>query len=296
MKKIIYILTIVFLMTITLPFMGYAEPDPHPQKGEQSLNQNNKIYWQNKVAVLMYHLVDNELESSSTITPKLFASHLDMLQEKGYNVISLQQMAKFLEGENTVPPNALAITFDDGYQSVYKHAFPLLKECKIPASVFMIVSKVSNVSGEIPKLSWSQMREMAQEEIYTYSHSYDSHYYVTVRDGEQPKPVLVVRQRTADGSLETHDEYKWRIYKDLLKSRQQLENELGYPVNFFSAPFGWVSVDLIKVAHYAGFRYIFTIKPGLNSRATPSYGLQRINAGSPWITADTLHDTLQGLK
>jgi peptidoglycan/xylan/chitin deacetylase (PgdA/CDA1 family) len=45
-----------------------------------------------------------------------------------------------------LPLRAAAITFDDGYASVYTHAWPLLRELGMPATVYLVTSAVDNVS------------------------------------------------------------------------------------------------------------------------------------------------------
>ncbi len=44
----------------------------------------------------------------------------------------------------TLPPYALAITFDDGYRNMYEYAFPVLKEYAIPATMFLATDFVFN--------------------------------------------------------------------------------------------------------------------------------------------------------
>ncbi len=40
----------------------------------------------------------------------------------------------------TVPSNAVLVTFDDGYQSFYTAAYPILKSLRIPAVNFVITT------------------------------------------------------------------------------------------------------------------------------------------------------------
>lgn len=50
--------------------------------------------------------------------------------------------------QNTLPPRACAVTFDDGYRSVRDLAFPLLRELAVPATVFLITDLVG--THEVP--------------------------------------------------------------------------------------------------------------------------------------------------
>lgn len=252
-----------------------------------------KDTYTDQVVVLMYHHLDPEENSSSTISPKKFAQHLAMLKQEGFNVISLQQLGDFLAGNGEVPPKAVVITFDDGYQSNYQYAYPLLKEHEFPAAIFVIVSRIGRTEGEIPKLSWTQIEEMHREGISFQSHSFDGHYTIPTSPEGDEKPFLAAEMYDAGtGAKEGVAQRQQRVYQDLKTSKEILEARLGEPVEYFAAPYGWYDDVTIAAAREAGFKYIFSIKPGANQRNTDPYRLYRINAGSPDISAEELKKTI----
>ncbi len=97
--------------------------------------------YQNQVAVITYHHIDPSVQGDVTITPKLFRSQLIDLLDRNYHFITLDQLLAYYEGQE-VPPNAVLITFDDGYESFYNYAYPVLKELSIPAVNFVITKKI----------------------------------------------------------------------------------------------------------------------------------------------------------
>ena len=257
------------------------------------LKRDTGEYYKDKVAVLMYHHIDQQ-ESGATITPARFEEHLDTLLDKGYNVISLDHFRSFLKGEVEVPSNAVLITFDDGYESFYQYAYPLLKEREMSATMFMIVKHIGAKEGQVPKLDWPQMQEMIGNGMYFHSHTYDSHFYHEVDEKGNKDAVLAARVYLAEEKRnETEVEYKARIYEDLKKSKDLLEQGLGVHVDFFSAPYGKKNQKVDEAAREAGLEYIFTIKPGLVSAASAPMALPRINAGSPDINGDKLHQLIR---
>lgn len=280
MKKSFLLAAIAALVLAFVFLSGYGEPR---QTGE---------YYRDKVAVLMYHHLD-QAEGGAVITPERFQEHLDTLLDKGYNVITLDDFRSFLKGEEGVPVNAVLITFDDGYESFYKYAYPLLKEREMSATMFMIVKHIGAKEGQIPKLDWRQMREMLANGMFFQSHTYDSHFYHVVDNKGHKDAVLAARIYLSDENRnETEVEYTARIYKDLKKSKDLLEQELGVHVDFFSAPYGKKNQKVDEAAKKAGFAYIFTIKPGLVSKASSHTALPRINAGSPDIDGEKLHQLI----
>ena len=72
------------------------------------------------------------------VTPSNFVRQIDWLRNNGYYFISVDQYLAARKGQNTLPPKAILLTFDDGYQSVYQYAFPVLKMFKIPAVIALV--------------------------------------------------------------------------------------------------------------------------------------------------------------
>lgn len=91
--------------------------------------------------VLLYHACE-PVESAgiaglgSNRAPELLAEDLAFLQ-RYYNVVPLSA----LEADN-IPERAVVVTFDDGYRSVYEHAFPILSRFRMPATVYLVTDVV----------------------------------------------------------------------------------------------------------------------------------------------------------
>ena len=93
--------------------------------------------------VLMYHACEPEEIGftrglSINTPPARFSAQLDFLA-RHYAIVSLND----LRGAE-IPDCAVAITFDDGYRSVYTHAFPRLKARAFPATVFLVSEALNN--------------------------------------------------------------------------------------------------------------------------------------------------------
>jgi peptidoglycan/xylan/chitin deacetylase (PgdA/CDA1 family) len=93
--------------------------------------------------VLLYHDCSDAEDSftaglGATVSPDVFGRHLEYVM-RHYKVVDLESIER---GE--VPPRAVAITFDDGYRSVFDGAFPHLKRRGLPAVVYIITDVVDN--------------------------------------------------------------------------------------------------------------------------------------------------------
>lgn len=95
------------------------------------------------LTVINYHRIDDpdrpELDS---FQPNISAHPLMFNQQMAYlsrwfNIVSIQDLVKWLNGKKTLPPYAALITFDDGYLDNYTQAYPILKKYAFPAAVFL---------------------------------------------------------------------------------------------------------------------------------------------------------------
>ena len=70
---------------------------------------------------------------------------LKYLKKHHYKTLSLDEFYNYYKGKKKIPRKSGLITMDDGYQSNYDLAFPLLKKYGMKATVFYIGS---NETGE----------------------------------------------------------------------------------------------------------------------------------------------------
>lgn len=235
------------------------------------------VYYRDRVVVLMYHALADEPWDAGVLSGEDFRRQMVLLKEKQFNVISMQQYIDFILHDQPVPNNAVLITFDDGYENFYTHAFPVLKELSFPATNFVIVKWIDEPYG-LPKLTWDQMREMQQYGMSFYNHTYASHEYGPVDEAGRMRPMLTNRLYRAElGRQETDAEYRARVLQDLTMAEQRLKEELGNETGVLSFPYGAYNEEVLALAEQAGIDVTFTIKPGVNGSAIKNG--YRVNAG-----------------
>jgi peptidoglycan/xylan/chitin deacetylase (PgdA/CDA1 family) len=247
------------------------------------------IVYKDQLAVLMYHHVYDQDTSSSTITTKLFRDQLTLLKNKGYQFISLQQMKEFLQG-SPIPENAVLVTFDDGYESFYDNAYPILKEMAIPAVNFIITGSLEHPQQDIPKkMSREQIKAMLSD-----SSLIDVQCHTDSLHNKNPQgKALLVGHLTADGKAETDEQFKQRIVSDTQACISKLKPLTPAPVDVFAYPYGIYSKEAADDIHEAGIEYAFTILTKMTTRQVDHLVIPRINAGSPNITPEALVKSIQ---
>jgi peptidoglycan/xylan/chitin deacetylase (PgdA/CDA1 family) len=93
--------------------------------------------------ILLYHRVnDTEDPFFDTVSAGAFEAQMALL-ERCCSVLPLAEAVE-RSGANDLPPNAVVITFDDGYADNYESAFPILKRLGLPATIFLTTGPVDS--------------------------------------------------------------------------------------------------------------------------------------------------------
>ncbi|RKN85168.1 polysaccharide deacetylase family protein [Paenibacillus ginsengarvi] len=263
---------------------------------KQSLERN--VYYKDKALVLVYHDVKSAADESGslpagTISEEQLQDHLRMLAERGFQVIGMELFAKFMLEGKRIPPNAIVLTFDDGYESFYTNAAPVLGQFGVPASNFIIgvSSDLYNPEAD-PHLSWAQMRELKRRGMGFYSHTYNLHRTVPTDRAGSRQPALTARKYMDNYQRsESEDAYRKRVFSDLTFLEKRLREELGSQSGLLAFPYGAYDEIAVQEAHSAGIELFFTIEEGSNRPGTRL--VKRLNAGEPYVTSEALWGMLQ---
>jgi peptidoglycan/xylan/chitin deacetylase (PgdA/CDA1 family) len=132
-----------------------------------------------------------------------------------------------------------AITFDDGYASVHHHAFPIMSELGIPATVYLVAGAINddkpacsnNFSGLYPDedmLIWEQVRELQAGKVQMGSHLV--HH----------KDLTSLDSATATEELEL--------------SKKMIEDRIGAECSSFCFPWGKHNLPAVKAVRSAGYK------------------------------------------
>ncbi len=113
------------------------------------------------VPILCYHRFGPG-KSKMIVSAAQFAAELEWLEKNDYRVIPMKQLIGFLSGKEAVPRKAVVITIDDGHESAYQYAVPLLRKHGFPATFFIFTDYI----GSGGALTWPQIIEMASSDQF----------------------------------------------------------------------------------------------------------------------------------
>ena len=251
-------------------------------------------YYRDQVVVLMYHQL-GPIENRITITPERFKRHLDILNEKYFTIIDMSAYLNFLQG-GSVPPNAVLLTFDDGYETFYTTVYPELKRRNVTATNFVVGKLIDDPGNaphlpydpinDMPHLTWDQMREMKKDGMSFLNHTYDLHYYFNQKVGLMQPALSSFLYLEEKGRFETIKEYNARVQSDLTLAERRLQEELGAQPPILCFPYGEYNETLLQLCERMGFKLFFTCKEGINKPGNKE--VCRLDAGNGTVTPEQL--------
>ncbi len=112
----------------------------------------------NSFGILMYHRIAPHIPGipvpTWNVTPERFRDQMRGLLARGYHPWPLRKAVEYHRKGLQIPPNTFVVTFDDGYECIYTNARPILKELRIPATMF-VVTGLMDTDGPMPCEDWS---------------------------------------------------------------------------------------------------------------------------------------------
>ena len=223
-------------------------------------------------AILLYHHVSSSTPASTSISPEAFKSHMEYL-DAHHTVVSLQDVVSAIQHNTTLPENAVAITFDDGYANILDNAHPILADLGFPYTVFINPDEI----GVGPKqLTWEQVIAMHNDGVVFANHTLD---HLHMLNGEQAM-----------------GERAWleKVWQNVESAEKKIEDKLDISLKYLAYPFGEYNTALankLKAEGYIGFgQHSGAVGPSSDMQALP-----RFPAAGPYANLATLKTKLNSL-
>ena len=247
----------------------------------------------NHPGIFVYHRVTDAVRGVPTPTmnvpPARFRAQLSGLLAKGYQPVSISELLAHHEASTPVEPRCFAVTFDDCFENVYTQAWPVLRDLKIPTTLFANTAFLGQ-DRPFPFDSWGSANADA-----------------VPADAYRPLTVAQCREMAASGLVEiaahthTHADFRGRpdaLRDDLHTCVEAIRSLFGSERVTFAFPFGrkalgYVDEELMLAARETGVVCALTTEAELVDVKSDPFGWGRFNAYS-WDTASTLAAKLGG--
>jgi len=191
-------------------------------------------------SILLYHRFGPVVHDEMTVRTDTFRGQVEYLKQHGYQVVPLRTVVSHLLGKGPAPPpRSVVITVDDGHASVFTEMLPIVREYKLPVTLFIYPSAISNASYA---MKWDQLTTLYRTGLFDIQ----SHTYW--------HPNFKIERRRLSPAA-----YQSFVTMQLAKPRAVLKNRLGVDADMLAWPFGIYDDELITNARQAGYVSAFTL-------------------------------------
>lgn len=180
-------------------------------------------------------------EERGTAPLHAFARHVRWLRRLGVEFVPASALLAWLAGAAKLPRRAAVLTFDDAYDCVAEHAFPVLaREC-VPFTVFVVAGLMGRTShlyadkGGQPHrhLDVAELRELARTGLVELGAHGVEHLDLTAASAQE-------------------------LEREVVESRRALEAALEAEVPYFAYPYGRRTPGVVEAVRKAGYKLAFT--------------------------------------
>ena len=200
--------------------------------------------------ILAYNRIGEDQYPSTNIQMAQFETHLQELQQGGYNIVPLTTILTALSQNSELPPHTVAITFDGGHRSAYESGMTSLLKNNIPFTVFIATDHVDERTDQY--IGWEEIKKLQKSSLVTI--------------GLHPASYIRLAARTDE-----------EIRRQLNKARSRLRDETGIESDLFAYPFGEYSLAYKNDVAASGFKFAFGQQSGVASAGMDLMELPRFS-------------------
>ncbi len=209
-----------------------------------------------RVRVLTYHRFGEIGRDPFCISRRDFESQIRFLAESK-RAIGLEDLLRFVQGRHELAPGSALVTIDDGFESTFSEALPILRHHAVPAVAFVTPSLIENPDAERTEaeryMTWKELEQLAEGGVVVGGHGY---------------------RHASFGGLDFAQAKEQGV-----RARELLESRLGGTVVSFAYPFGTLRdfSDVTRCAlAEAGYALVFTAQHGSVRAGMDPHELPRV--------------------
>tara|TARA_A100001035_G_C27752624_1_gene487226 strand:+ start:134 stop:949 length:816 start_codon:yes stop_codon:yes gene_type:complete len=221
--------------------------------------------------IILYHSVGN---TNLGMNKNKFINQLKWLKENCYikNINDLLETNNY-SAESSKPLDIeVAITFDDGYQSVIKNIYPIMQELNISGCIYLntnfIFNNRNNKSSELNGhyhgeyfLSWKEIKELKKNGWEIGSHGCDHLDLTSISEN--------------------------LLKKELFNSKAKIEKYLGAECKHFSYPWGYHNKSVINMVQETGYKFAVSgIQKSFDQKKDSFFAIPRFNISNDYTLYD----------
>jgi peptidoglycan/xylan/chitin deacetylase (PgdA/CDA1 family) len=236
--------------------MPTGTPTPIPTPKPLTFSEMNSLYGPCVyLPTFMYHHVQDgkvaaqKKQTALSVDTGYFQRQMQYLADKGYTVVSMNDLIGFFDSGTTLPKKSVLLTFDDAYDDFYFNVYPILRNFSFKGTLFTPTGLVGNPGY----ISWGQISDANSSGLVLFANHTWSHKNIKADSSVVDKEIS-----TADTQL--------------------IERGLNNP-KVFAYPYGIVGSYAEGVLAKLGYKLAFTTQPGSVLCKKQRLSLPRVRIG-----------------
>lgn len=187
-----------------------------------------------RIPIINYHKIEAKLDVGITTRhPDDFERDMQTLMELNYKSVSFAQLLN----NSTLPKNPVIITFDDGYQSVYKTGFPIMRKYGYSGTVFVPTAYIGRSNDWDVQFFNKQFIHLNKNEIQELNRN----HFEFGSHGLNHRAFTLLSKN--------------QINEELKESRKIIEDLTGDQVDTVCYPFGQFNMSVLQEVREAGYTF-----------------------------------------
>lgn len=217
-----------------------------------------------RIPILLYHRLIRKADADAgrvadtervwVSYDTVFAAQMDRLRDGGFTTLDFDDYLRIRSGATPMPERPVIVTFDDGYESNYTLAFPVLRRNAQKATIFVALEPDDHTRDQVDGidgfLAPEQMKELAATGVAIQSHSL-THPILTELPPE-------------------------RVDFELTESRRRLEEITGRAVRHLAIPRAGYNRQIRAQARALGYATVCCNNKGSSTGFSDPLALPRI--------------------
>lgn len=211
--------------------------------------------------VICFHRVNDRVSDSLT-TPVAVFDELIRIIRAEYKPLPMNCLVGKLRAGDSLPANAVAITFDDGYKDNRTTAAPILAKYEVPATFFLTsgyidTDRVFPWDQDSPvkhaMMTWSEVRELVSMGFDIGGHTVNH----------------------IDLGCSPIDDAE----REIVGCKERIEREIAREIEAFAFPFGRADAirdEVVDIVRRAGFHSCWSAYGGKVTAGSDRYRLERV--------------------
>ncbi len=212
----------------------------------------------NGITILSYHSIDDNATPRS-VSPDLFARQMEALSKENCATLTMREVATHVVTRIPFPRRAVAITFDDGFESLLTKALPVLTTHNFKSTVYIITGMVGRTTAWTDRgnplpplriLDYPQIEQLHRAGVEIGAHSITHGFLTQYPDA--------------------------RLRDELQQPKKELEAHLNTTVRSFAYPQGDYDPRVLAAVKQAGYATAVTVDQGRAAPRSNPHALPRL--------------------